>query len=463
MHSQQQRDEAEQQSISEDRHAAVVGAASASASAPALLARAYSSAQLYHTDGLHCIFAFLPLRSLPAVAAVCKHWLAAAAKEPSRALSILYAPFLLPLLIHSSLRHHVQSLDLLQSCGMDTLGQLQRLPSLTRLRICVDGDELLQIAVAAGGGRHAVTVISRMFPRDLTSIKLRVTDSAQSAQAQQLLIKIVARVMKLSILKLDFSQQIASDLQLSPLQRSTQLASLTLTGSGWRLRESHAQQLASLSSLTELNVNSGSGWTAPLLNVLTDPAHCMLQQLHCLQMLACRCVSAAHVQALARLPALCKLKTWILVPDALPQLSSLSALTDLGVAMAGSDENNLSPAAGILPHLSACTSLTSLIFCHWIFQPADLQMLVTSLPQLQKLGFWRCQVPSLEALSQAVHLHELDVTNTRSFRLADLLPLAACKSLHKLTVDLPADDHAVARFMLSHSDFQHLDSFEITR
>ncbi len=62
---QHQREAAEQQASREDRHAAD-SISAAAASFPRL-----STAQRFHTDGLHCIFAFLQLKELPSTAAVC--------------------------------------------------------------------------------------------------------------------------------------------------------------------------------------------------------------------------------------------------------------------------------------------------------------------------------------------------------------------------------------------------------
>ncbi len=62
---QQQRAEAEEKANGEDRHAAASGSAAA-ASIPRM-----STAQRFHTDGLHSIFAFLDLEQLPSTGAVC--------------------------------------------------------------------------------------------------------------------------------------------------------------------------------------------------------------------------------------------------------------------------------------------------------------------------------------------------------------------------------------------------------
>jgi hypothetical protein len=45
-----------------------------------------SVAQRFHRDGLHCIFAFLPIRQLPTVLC-CRAWLNAASKQRSRGIT----------------------------------------------------------------------------------------------------------------------------------------------------------------------------------------------------------------------------------------------------------------------------------------------------------------------------------------------------------------------------------------
>jgi len=167
------------------------------------------------------------------------------------------------------------------------------------------------------------------------------------------------------------------------------------------------------------------------------------------------------VQALSRLPAFSKLEVRHLSPAALPLLASLSALVELQMTMQGSRPDHLFSAAAAVPHLAACKLLTSLTLFHCSFDTTDLRTLTSGMLELQALHFVGCELPSLDPLSEAQRLRTLSLLGASSLGLAALLPLAACKSLRDLYVSITQKDRAVARFMLSHADFQHVTHFDI--
>ncbi len=458
---QQQRDEAEAKASGEDKHAANGSSAAAAASIPPL-----STAQRFHTDGLQSVFAFLQLKELPSVALVCLAWRNALYKEPSRLVSnSRITPSQLPLLIASPLRHHQQTLDMLKHkpCSLSDVKLLQQLPSLKQLSLQLDGNAWLEAADFIGDGAAAAALLSRMFPRSLERLALKLGKCARTLKAQHLMIDVASLQSQLMELTLELVGDVVLDADVtadvSALQRLPLLTKLTLAG--WPLNEEAALALASLSSLESLNVNDGEYWTAELLTLLCDPAHCKLTRLRTIY-LNHSTIAAAHMQALAQLPALNDLRSWYFQPDALPLLSSLRSLTSLDVAMEDGNADTLSDFSLVVPHLAGCALLRALHLNCLFVAEADLKALVAALPQLQICSFCASQLPSLTALGEAKHLRQLVLLHCRGFHTADLLPIAAVKSLRVLQIGLSPAEHAVAQFMLSSSShFQHLDSFKI--
>ncbi len=165
--------------------------------------------------------------------------------------------------------------------------------------------------------------------------------------------------------------------------------------------------LASLASLRRLCVNEGKEWTAEMLTVLCDPSHCKLARLKAIYLEDCR-ITAAHMQALAQLPALNELYSMSVQPDALPLLPSLPSLTSMGVMMVGAFEEQLTPATVLLPHLDGC-ALVKLDVIRFSFTEADLQALVVALLQLQTFPVYTTDLPLPASLSGVLQLRSLHI------------------------------------------------------
>ncbi len=164
---QQQRKTAEEQEHIEDKR---TGGGSAAALIPRL-----SMAQLFHTDGLHCIFAFLCLRELPTTVSVCLAWRDVLYKERSRIMTIRrIRPVQIPFFANSPLSRHVATLRLLehQPCSLLEVKLLQRLPSLTNLSFQVNGNAFAEAARVCSGDAAAAAILSRMF-RESSLLLLR--------------------------------------------------------------------------------------------------------------------------------------------------------------------------------------------------------------------------------------------------------------------------------------------------
>ncbi len=412
---QQQRVEAEEKASREHKHKAVGGSAAA-ASIPRL-----ATAQQFHTDGLHSIFAFLELKELPSSAAVCFNWRNAVYKEPGRSVSVSHMKSLqLPFFVASPLSRHVQSLDLLEqkSCSLAEVKLMQQLPALTELRFLVNGDAFWEAAQSVSADQSASLVVSHLFPSGLRQLGLKLDHCAQPMQTQQLLLDVASHQHSLTELSLDFTAVETDGVDLSVLQRLPLLTWLALKG--WRLGEVNVLALASLASLELLSVDEGAGWSAELLALLCDPAQCKLVRLRYLQLQNC-VVTAAHMQALALLPALEQLHSWFVQPDALPLLSSLPSLTSLTVMMVGATAANLAPAAQLLPHLAACAQLKLIRLPYFSFTEADLKALFTALPKLSNCTLEAAEFPPLAvALESAPQIRGLHIWNCPKFRLVDL-------------------------------------------
>ncbi len=372
--SQQQRDAAEEKAIGENRHAAD-GSSAAAASIPRL-----STAQRFHTDGLHSAFGFLELKELPSVASVCLAWRDALYKERPRTVTMSrIKPSQLLFFTASPLARHVQTLDLLKHgpCGLLEVKLLQQLPSLTQLRMQVNGDAFRDAVRFTGGEAAAASLVSRMLPRSVTILELKLGRCAHQSQMQQLLVDVVSHQSQLTALTLDAVEVTTDGVGLSVLQRLSLLSEVTLKG--WQLNEETVLALASLAPLRYLTVNQGKEWTAELLTLLTDPEHSQLTGLRSLSLRDC-IVTAAHMQALAQLPALNHLVSGHFLPDALPLLSSLHSLTTLRIQMDGFESWHLTPAALVVPHLAGSAQLTLLQLQCFSITEADLQALVVTLP-----------------------------------------------------------------------------------
>ena len=142
---------------------------------------------------------------------------------------------------------------------------------------------------------------------------------------------------------------------LTPLQQLLLLTELSLDGCP--LHEVTVLTLASLSSLTKLNVDDGKNCTPQLLRLLVDPAHCKLQRLTCLELQECRHVTAADLQTLAQLPALSTLTFRDLAADALPYLQSLSSMASLELRMERADDREMTPATTAPRRMQAAQQL----------------------------------------------------------------------------------------------------------
>ncbi len=458
----QQREAAEQKASGEDRHAAGRGAASASVSG-------LSTAQLFHTDGLQCIFAFLQLKELPSTAAVCRDWRDALYKERSRQVTVEpQAMSLLQLLVTSPLRHHVQTLDLLHHDmrSLLDLHALNQLPSLTALSVRFHKSAFVTNRV---GGVTSAAAISRMFPRTLSSLYVRVDIGTPVT----FIVDIVSHLLQLTELTLIVDERLCESLIESAwmLQRLSLLKKLTL--SGWEVDDAVMPlQLRSLAALEELRITGGLFhiWSTKTLRSLTEPTQSKLARLRFID-LSDDTVDAESMQALARLPALEELSPKYFEPDAFPLLASFRALTSLAVRVAGdetlgdeTDDETLTPAALIIPHLSGCVQLTSIELHDFSFTDADLQALVAALPHLQKCTFDESEWPSLTALSGASQLRHLLIrqceVNNDGF---DLRPLSVVKSLRVLELYLPQGEVETARILLAIPPFRHISEVKIIR
>ncbi len=168
------------------------------------------------------------------------------------------------------------------------------------------------------------------------------------------------------------------------------------------------------------------------------------------------------MRALAQLPSPDQIRSMRFMPDALPHLSSIRALTLLDIALADVRAVNPIPAVLLVPHLAGCAQLTDITLRCFAFTEADLQTLVSALqPQLQVCTFHDARLASLIPFLGTPHLRELNIIQCRGLRLIDLLPLVEVKSLRQLTATLPVREHEAAQFMLSHPRFQHIRSFEV--
>jgi hypothetical protein len=339
---------------------------------------------------------------------------------------------------------------------------LQRLPFLTRLKLSINGDEILERAMLAGGfdaaaigggGADAAVAISRMLPASVTALHLICLGEPA------FLLNVVSHLSQLRELTFECAAMDSEGIDLSPLQRLPLLNTLTLLLC--HLNKAAALVLASLASLEALHVGYGDQWEAELLDALTDSAHCRLARLRTLQLHECH-ITPAHMQALARLPSLDELVCNYFAPTALPHLSSLRSLTSLGCSMHDADSGNVVAAAPILPQLSGCAQLVKLELCYFSFTDADLQALSAALPQLQICSFTWDRLPPLTALKQFRQLRELNIWKCRYFSLADLLPLDEVASLRALQVDLLPTEHAAARQLMESASFRHLEQFDIS-
>jgi len=459
---QQQRLVEEQHASSEDKHearpahAAAAGASSSSAS---------SAAQLLHRDGLTSIFAFLPFCNLAAVTAVCRSWKCALIKQPARAFQAECTRAQLQWLSVSVLGKLVDSLLLMDPLDVGDILLLQRLERVASLTAIPDTESFWGLAVA-GGDAPLATAKFLKFPANITHMQLRKFGRA-TQQEQSLFMSMVAGCAKLE----SFSLELCSHpdegytrptmlelgpLQLAPLQN---LQLLRLEHVDKLLCRRLAMQLAGLHALKILNVDSGRGWTAQLLHHLTDPLYCKLQQLCHLEMEQTRDVAAQHIRVLQRLPALTELHSRYMLDDAPPQLVSLLALKRVHVASSATDFVTRQPASQLVPHLAACTRLSHVAIYFCVFTDDDLDQLTNALPELCELGLSSCNLPLLDTLQQAKQLRALSI-NLCDLRIIHLPPLVQCEQLRGLTVQLPAEEHEVARMLLTDS-FKHLESFEI--
>jgi len=247
----QQRAEAEQHSSSsEDTSVAADGAAAAAA----LISASFSPAQLFHTDGLHSVFAYLAFCELPTLAAVCKGCSAALAQETSRECCWDCSTAQLLRMSQSPLRRHVRSLTVRGALHVSQLLHLRELPALKELSLYTTYGDFISIAAASGGPSVAAARIACMFPGSITSLAIQLDSDAQSADARRLLVDIVAHMGQLTCHSVDAAD--GSALQLLPLYRLPLLQSLTLLGAGWCLSKLLVKQMAALRSLTFLNVDN---------------------------------------------------------------------------------------------------------------------------------------------------------------------------------------------------------------
>ncbi len=131
--------------------------------------------------------------------------------------------------------------------------------------------------------------------------------------------------------------------------------------------------LASLTSLALERLDFSEEWTADLFGVLTAPSHSMLANLRSINLSSCTLSGAPAWPARAG--------TGALQP---PHLSSLRSLTSLDLEMnCGGEEDGLTAAALVMPHLGGCARLTNTCFSRFSFAAADVQELLTALPELQ--------------------------------------------------------------------------------
>jgi hypothetical protein len=407
-------------------------------------------AQHFHADGLRSVCACLDLSELPSVSSACLAWRDALYKERSRQVLVDHlALSQIPQLALSPLRHHVRALYVRvfgeEMFDLSAMESMNALPSLKELSIQLSGDALWDAALLASGGGVSDTgsaaivaagaaVIGRSFPRSVTRLTLKLVLGnrylAVLSQKQQLVCDIACGQPQLSELTMDLDRLNSHhvDVDVAGLRNLCALRHLTLH---WRLTVRGVRELRQIASLESLKVADGAGWSDELLDVLTDPAQCKLSHLRLLGF-ASRTLTAAGAQSLARLPALEELRPWCISSDALPHLTSLSALTSLHLRVAGTYGGDrgwvVTPASFVLPHLSGCARLTSIAFQSLSFAEADLQALVQALPQMQKCTFDQCELASLAALTDAVELRHLGIRRS-NLCAADVLPLSAVSRL----------------------------------
>jgi hypothetical protein len=448
-----------------------------SASASASLA----TAQLFHTDGLHCVFAYLKLAELPVVASVCRVWRDALYCERSRGLHVdrLNSLYLCPLVI-SPLRHHVSKLSLRHEgvCrltyrpivgGLPEMQLMKHLPKLTQLEIGLDGGAIYETAQLMGGGVGATAAISRMFPDGLTSLDMKLHSNAKKLQdilaSYQLLVDLVGHQMQLrevTLTKYSGSQGEGPDFSL--LQRLPALTKLSLH----RFRPSieAASCLSKFSTLEQLALSainedgeSLQVWGMPQLEVLTDLTHSrLLQSLRVLDLQHCS-LDAEKMRLLARFSMLQELNPWVIQENALPCLALFPCLTTLCLRVSDGYKQMRPFMASLSPHLAACKKLANLTLCGTpLDRASDVESLLAAVPLLHTCDLRECTLtsPSLIALSASTQLRKLILVHSVNMLIDSVPVLANIRSLRVLGISLPAPQRDVALQLLRTPAFHHL-------
>jgi len=165
-----------------------------------------SIAQGYHTDALHCIFAFLGLKDLPAVSRSCRDWRVAVAKEPPRSLRLAVNPAGLPALLASPLRRHVAEVGSRASL-VDAPRQLRLLHALPRLATLRCGLDSADLQRGMGGDadnsrEQRVQPLRDALPPQLRRFDVTTSPDGRSSFGMQALLDSLPAMARLTDLQL---------------------------------------------------------------------------------------------------------------------------------------------------------------------------------------------------------------------------------------------------------------------
>lgn len=377
-------------------------------------------AELYR-DALHCVFDFLAIFEVATlVLPLCKTWRAAALSMKAREVWLLLSLADATGLLHSPLRRHASSLEVMRKDVL-TFGMLQRirhsLPQLTEIQGRLD-----PTLGAVFGEQLQTLTLTLVFRHEEEQLVIwqQVSSVISAAATCPHLEGVALRSLPSGHPPLDLLQPLT---RLAPSLRSLELR-VEEEEEFLPLRQQNVDVLRLLPQLTEVNLGD---WSAEELAWLTaDPPPMQLHSRRSVGVI--RCIMSEHAAYLSLLPNLTFLSTNSLD---LEDASFIGGLRRLRTVELRREEGEAVDLQLLMTALAQCNEIEELTLAHEELTGEQLATLLPHLPRLHELCLVDCpELRSLSFLTSTPHLAStlLRLDLIRGGAILSLLSCSTCSS-----------------------------------
>jgi hypothetical protein len=336
----------------------------------------------------------------------------------------------------------------LEPLSLTDLCLLSELPTLTRVQVLLDANNLSSIARAVRDTRNpmtslgslpAIIALSSRLPSHITTLQVTVAQYV-SVHVQHLIVDLSSLLPNLTDLNFTFQPTYNSAVDLQSLRRLPRLARLGLIGI---CVYDHIVDAIGALSLTSLLITTALISAEALSGLANSASLSSLKELRLLSTI----FTAAHFEQLSKFRALECLEANSVHLNSLHLLSTLS-LTKFHLTVAQHAVTHPASASVFSTHLQSCRTLTELTLQCVVFTGDELLAFACGM-KLKRIAFVHCAaVHPLSSLAPMKSLTELSIERCSWLRMIHLADLCAVFSLRSLNVQLPASEVEIAQRFL---------------